>query len=68
MVGLKFNMDHQKLACVEAEYIIHATKATLQSIINQQIPTKLQVFALGDPFSLTKNSSMYFSLEFYSEL
>jgi hypothetical protein len=55
-------MDDRKSACVEAEYIIHATKAALQSVINQQIIAKLQVFALGDPFSLAKNSSMYLSL------
>jgi hypothetical protein len=68
MVGLKFNMDDRKVACVEVEYIIHATKAALQSVINQQIIAKLQVFALGDPFSFAKKSSMYLSLEFYFEL
>ncbi len=36
MFGLKFNMEDQKLACVEAEKKVQNAKATFQSSINQQ--------------------------------
>jgi hypothetical protein len=36
LLGLKFNMEDRKLACVEAEKRVQNVEASFQSLVNQQ--------------------------------